>query len=234
MSLSKSVQTPEVLSKENPMQFSNSDTDSARSNKTPYKPVQSTVQSKHTTLPSISKDNILLIGSSILHGINNRGLKHCVRKHAISGAKIQTIMEDLKIYDLSKFTKIVLYIGGNNASEGTDLELFEELYDQLLNYIHKQNQSCQVVLSEMAPRGDCDVLDINEVIQRLASEWKCDIVYNYMSFLDDEGQVMQHLFGKIDKIHLSTKGVEKLAKKYKCSYSCSLVLQSHYKLHPSP
>lgn len=81
MSLSKSVQTPEVL----PMQFSNSDTDSVSCNtsKAPYKPI---IQSKHTTLPSISKDNILLIGSSILHGINNRGLRHCVRKHAISGA----------------------------------------------------------------------------------------------------------------------------------------------------
>ena len=48
----------------------------------------------------------LLIGDSILNGINRKGLSNYVECHSIPGATIDTIIDKLQIYDLKKIAYI--------------------------------------------------------------------------------------------------------------------------------
>ena len=53
-----------------------------------------------------------------------------VQKHSKSGAKISDIVEDITSYNIKSFRAVMLTVGGNDASSNTDIELFEEKYDQ--------------------------------------------------------------------------------------------------------
>ena len=47
-------------------------------------------------------------------------------------------------YDLNKFSHVIIYVGGNDASNGTDIEYFEEVYDQTIQFIKETNNQCQI------------------------------------------------------------------------------------------
>ena len=63
------------------------------------------------SIPTIRK-NTLLVGDSIINRVNTKGLKYNVHKHAIAGATIQTLMNEVQLFDLSKFDTIIAYVGG--------------------------------------------------------------------------------------------------------------------------
>ena len=112
------------------------------------KQFQSETAAKGSTQPESStgkqsrdkSSDTLLIGDSVLHGINPKGLKSIVYKQSVSGAKIDTVLSDIKRFDLNMFSSIIVYVGGNDVSSGTDLELFENKHDHLLNYIKKKRK----------------------------------------------------------------------------------------------
>ena len=87
----------------------------------------------------------LLICDSIVSGINPKGLKSSVHKHGIAGGTIDSILRDIKVFDLQQFSNILVYIGGNDTANGTDMEYFEEKFDQLLSHIKQKNSSCKVI-----------------------------------------------------------------------------------------
>ena len=66
--------------------------------------------------PASSCNNTLIIGDSVLHGINLKGLKSNVHKHSVSGANIDTILCDIRRFDLKTFSRIIIYAGGNDVS----------------------------------------------------------------------------------------------------------------------
>ena len=49
----------------------------------------------------------------------------------------------------------------------TDIEYFEEKYEQLLQHIKSKNQTCEIHLCTSCPRGDTDLGDVNDDIHRL-------------------------------------------------------------------
>ena len=71
----------------------------------------------------------LLIGDSILHPINSKGLIRGLHKHSRGGATVSDIINDIALYDLSQFQTIIISVGGNDSANGIDEELFEEKYD---------------------------------------------------------------------------------------------------------
>lgn len=113
------------------------------------------------------------------------------------------------MFDLSQFSHIVIYVGGNNASKGTDTEYFEEKYDQLLDYIKKKNNKCEVLVVSSCPRGDTDTTEVNSIIHRLADEHQMTFVDAYYAFHNKHGEVIERYYSK-DSIHLSTSGIKRL------------------------
>lgn len=152
----------------------------------------------------------LLIGDSILSGINRKGLNKNVECLPVPGAKIDTISDRIQMYDLTKFSSIVLYVGGNNASSQTDTEYFEEKYTQLLTRIRNKNPGCQVYLCTSCPRGDTDVTDVNDILTQLCIEKGLKCININSAFYDRQGQLRSHFYKPRDNIHLSRSGVKRV------------------------
>ena len=56
--------------------------------------------------------------------VNPKGLRHNVFKNGIPGAKINDIYSQLKVFDMTKFSHVIIYGGGNDVSSGSDSEYF--------------------------------------------------------------------------------------------------------------
>ena len=158
-------------------------------------------------MPPQSAKKILLIGDSIINGINKRGLTERVYVQGISGAKIQSLVNEIEVYDLSQFSHTVIYVGGNDANK-TDSKQFEDLYSQLLTHI-KQKSECKVVLVNSCPRGDVDTTAVNSIIRRLSSQYETDLVDAYKAFHDKSFKLISKYMSN-DSIHLSNPGTRRL------------------------
>ena len=145
-------------------------------------------------------DKTLLIVSSIIHGINPKGLKKGVFKHAKSGAGIQQIAEELQYFDLGQFNKIIVYIGGNDISRGITDENFQIAYTSLVDQIRQKSPYCELLLCELAPRSDVDVTEINMIINDVASKFGVTCLELFGAFLK-RGYRLERYYAK-DGIHL--------------------------------
>ena len=74
------------------------------------------------------------------------------------------------MFDLTKFSDIVIYVGGNDYSNSSDNEYFKEKYEQLLQYIKSITPSSKIHLCTSCPRGDIDVEETNDVIKSICEE----------------------------------------------------------------
>ena len=155
--------------------------------------------------------NVLIIGDSILHGINIKGLIRNVHKHAASGAKIDSILDDIKMFDLKTFSTVIIYIGGNDVASGSDLELYEEKYDKLLRYVKMQNSMCKVTLCSICPREDVDdyeMCQLNDIIHGLAREHGHKLADMYSAFHEKDGNVCERFY-QYDSIHINPSGIKR-------------------------
>ena len=130
-------------------------------------------------------------------------------KNGISGGNIEKIFTQIKVYDITKFSHVIIYVGGNDASNGTDIEYFEERYDQLLQFIKESNSQCKILMSNSCPRGDTSTSDINDIIQALAEYHGAIFIDQYKAFHDRYGNIIQGYYNT-DGIHLSSSGVKRL------------------------
>ena len=154
-------------------------------------------------------DQILLIGDSIISSINPKGLKQNVIKTGISGANIDRLTSQVKVYDIRKFSHLIIYIGGNDASSGTDIEYFEHKYDQLIQYIKDTNEKCKIVLCNICPRGDTSTSEMNDIISTLADHHGACVIDQDKAFHNKYGKVIENYYDN-DCIHLSSSGVKRL------------------------
>ena len=168
----------------------------------PSRGLSSTVQRKG--------NKVLILSDSILSGVNRKGLSHNVECQPYSGAKIVTVHEKVHLFDLSKFSDIVIYVGGNDSSSNTDIELFEEKYEQLIQHIKNKNPSCELHLCTSCPRGDTDVEDVNDVIKRLCEVHKVKCIDTNSGFYDKNQQLRSHFYKPRDNVHLSRSGIKRV------------------------
>ena len=153
---------------------------------------------------------ILIIGDSILSGVNRKGLSRNVECQPCSGANIDTILEKVQMFDLTKFSDIVIYVGGNDSSNSSDNEYFEEKYEQLLQHIKSITPSCKIHLCTSCPRGDTDVEETNDVIKRLCEEHEVKCIDTNSGFYDKHSQLRTHFYKPRDNIHLSRSGIKRV------------------------
>ena len=95
------------------------------------------VNMPNTSQKPDSKLCVMLLRTTIL-GL----LAQNTYKHGIPGGKIEHVLSHMKVYDLNQFSSVIVYVGGNDAANGTDPELFEEKYDQLIH--HKSVSNLQL------------------------------------------------------------------------------------------
>ena len=144
----------------------------------------------------------------MLKGINIHGLKKGTYKQVKGGAGIDSIREELSVYDISKFDNIIIYVGGNDASNNMTPESFEQKYNALISYIKTENQRCEIMLCELCPRSDVDIREFNNVIYGVALQNSVVLIELFTSFLKN-GRVVDRYFSH-DGIHLSTSGVKRM------------------------
>ncbi|KAH3696878.1 hypothetical protein DPMN_084358 [Dreissena polymorpha] len=118
----------------------------------------------HTTdfvhKPRLEQNRTLLIGDSILKGISKRGFQSNVDVRTLPGKKSRDIYTRLLTDDISKYTKIVIYVGGNDAASGTSRSVYETLRSTFEALRHQ----CTVYLCTLCPRTDTDIGPVNTEI----------------------------------------------------------------------
>ena len=149
---------------------------------------------------------------TILNRINTKGIEKGVQKHSKSGAKISDIVEDVTSYDMKSFQALVVSVGGNDASTKTDIELFEEKYDQLISLVKTGNPDCELYMCNIPTSGNADVRHYNACIALLATYWekhKVTLIKESESFFyDRDGLPTSRYFGD-DGIHLSNSDIKR-------------------------
>ena len=70
---------------------------------------------------------------------------------------------------MKSFQAIVVSVGGNDASSKTDIELFEEKYDEVISLVKTGNPNCELYMCNISPPGDADVRHYNACIAQLAT-----------------------------------------------------------------
>ena len=160
-----------------------------------------------------NRSRTLLIGDSILKGINSRGLKTDVKICSRSGASINDMLNEISIYDMNSFANIIICIGGNDCSRGMDAKSFEDKYDQLIGIIRSKNTDCNIYISKIVPRGDTDVSAFNRSITCVVDHWEALRVWcidgSYDLFFG-QNQLPSTRYFTEDGIHLSYSGTKRL------------------------
>ena len=191
------------------------DTDTNLNNKPQQKTGKSTKNSppksnKIGTSQKQSTPQTLIIGDSILSGVNQKGLRNKVECQPVSGASVDSLLEKIKIYDLKIFQNIIIYVSGNDASQNIDIEYIEEKYEQLVCLIKDKNPTINIYLCSICPRGDTCVDDINEVIKRQSAIHGGTFIDINKTFYNKNNQLKSHFYKPRDNIHLSSSGTRGL------------------------
>ena len=122
-------------------------------------------------------------------------------------AKIDTVCDKIKLFNLSEFRNIIVYVGGNNAMNNLALndsyKYFEERLDKFITYIKRENSECNIFIYNMCPRGDKNVSTINEIILRQCETHNVTLVDAYHGFFDKRNQLRRQFFNPRDNVHLS-------------------------------
>ena len=138
-----------------------------------------------------------------------KGVRVCVK----NGAMVKDIWDEISMYNLASFKNIIICVGGNDSSSRTEASSFEEKYDELLGFIKAANDTCNIYVCKVVPRGDVDGTDINSSIERVANDWRMyqvkTIESTYQLFFGPDGLPCTRYFSR-DGIHMSQSGTKRV------------------------
>jgi len=160
---------------------------------------------------NLRRDRTLIIGDSILKGINQNGLADYVDMQRCPGAGVTDVLTRLDDLDapFQRYANAVLYIGGNDVSRGIHHETFSEDLRRLI--LKLQNNQVLVFICNICPRRDADVTFYNKTISRICKETGAIVVDCNLPFTYGDGTPVHSYFQK-DGIHLSVNGSKTLVR----------------------
>ena len=164
------------------------------------------VSQKSNQTNSVSRKKVLIIGDSMVNGINKKGLSkngNNVKVKYFSGAKIDNIYDKLEKLADEKPQVVILHLGTNNSPDEASNVILDKLLS-LKNTIEKSIPKCKVILSSLTPRLDngkanLTIKRFNEHLKQL----KLEIIDNSNITTKDLGK---------KGLHLSNNGKAKLAR----------------------
>jgi len=128
-----------------------------------------------------------------MRGIKKRGLNHNVDIITLPGRTSEDIFGKLRSMDISPYSKIVVYAGGNDISNGRQIsEIKNDIVDSVLSL--QANHIRRVYMCTIAPRRDVSVLKFNEMLRDVHSEFSIELIDCYNAFVLGNGRSARHLF----------------------------------------
>lgn len=147
------------------------------------------------------------MGDSIFKVINSRGLDERVDVMPRGGARIRDIKHLFTDFNFEQYSEVILYIGGNDVSSGTQSEILStELNDVIKLLLDKR---CTVHVCTVCPRVDADVQSYNDTIRRICDQTGVNLIECYNSFVYGDGRRVNQYYCH-DGIHLSIYGSKTL------------------------
>ena len=110
------------------------------------------VKNKQSDIPDHNA-RTLIIGDSIISGINKKRLMSGVECQPVPGATVDSVFDKLQIFYLTKFDNLVVYVGGNDSSRQSDIEHFEHKYEQLVSLVREKKCNCNIYCVRPAHKG---------------------------------------------------------------------------------
>ena len=166
---------------------------------------------RRQTTSSAQLKRMLVLGDSIFKGTHSRGLRKGVKICTTPRAMVPDIWDEISIYDLMSFAKIIC-IGGNYCASRVGMHAFQDKYDQLISFIKTANKDCTVYLGKILPRGDVNVTEFNRSIQRVVEHW----AMHHVQYIEDTHDLFYGRSGlpynryfTNDAIHMSNSGVKR-------------------------
>lgn len=166
--------------------------------------------------------NVVLLGDSITEGFDvpkllpgrrvlNRGIGGDVIGNALPADDKRGILArlDESVFNCSA-TDVFLLIGINDLGSGRQPEVMEQGYRQILERIKKESPRVRVYVQSVLPcRGqyakhNANVLDFNERLKKLATEFGYDYLDLHALMADDKGELKAEFTG--DGLHLNAAG----------------------------
>jgi len=124
---------------------------------------------------------------------------HNVDIITLPGRTSEDIFGKLRSMDISPYSKIVVYAGGNDISNGRQIsELKNDIVDSVLSL--QANHIRRVYMCTIAPRRDVSVHEFNEMLRDVHSEFSIELIDCYNAFVLGNGRSARHLFAN-DGIH---------------------------------
>lgn len=148
----------------------------------------------------------LLVGSSILKGVQTSELKSNAAVRTFSGATIDVVKTKLGEFDIENCKTIILHVGGNDADNGTDPEDFCDSYISLLDNLVADDR--RIIVSGLLPRQGVDLEPFNNKLKALCAENDIEYVDHFDSFLLASGEMAEMYFFR-DRTHLNRSGTRK-------------------------
>ena len=165
---------------------------------------------QESVLQSTSRGKVLLVGSSILKGINTNRLQNDVDVWTHRGATVLDIYNDLRFnIDVSKYSTVIVHVGGNDTDRRKDVRQFTSIYKDLIKFL--KSKHCRVYVSEILPRLTCDVTFFNNRLYELCHDEDVSFISNVEVFADSENKLLKHLYWS-DGVHLNNVGIVQFLK----------------------
>ncbi len=162
---------------------------------------------------------VVLLGDSITEGFDvpkyfpgrrvlNRGIGADVIGNALPDDDPRGVLRrlDESVFDCAA-SDVFLLIGINDLGSGRTPDVMEQGYRQILERIKKQAPAVRVHVQSVLPTRDkhaqhnANVLDFNQRLQKLASEFEYDYLDVHALMADDKGELKAKFTG--DGLHLT-------------------------------
>ena len=112
------------------------------------------------------------------------------------------MFHQVKVFNINQFSLVIIFVGGNDASIGSDTEYFEERYEQVIQYLKQVYSLCKIYLCNVCPRSDTDISDVNEAIHRICQHNGIHVIDLNEAFYDKHGAIIGR-YNADDSIHFS-------------------------------
>lgn len=140
-------------------------------------------QSRTATTESLpQRKKVLIIGSSMVKGINPRGVDQNVTISVNRGADSRRIKGRLESMDLSHYKDVIIYAGGNDGPNGTPLHLTSANIQSAVRFA--KNQGCNVSICLICPRVDTDVIPLNNMLKNISYKQNAQCIDVYTSLVN--------------------------------------------------
>ena len=155
------------------------------------------------------KTKTLIVGNSIIKGIQPRGLSRNVDQYTCPGAIITGIGNKIHQLDMSLYSNVILYVGGNDVNCGKRLEASRVELLKLIRYI--QHLQSNVHVCTVSPRVDADVRYYNNMVREVCAETGAAVIDTYSSFVYGDGNTVRQYYSR-DGVHLNKFGSRTLVR----------------------